>query len=161
MSRMKAVTVAVVGIAGLLLASAASAAITTSYAGTNCVREITSNQNITYQNSRATNLGGSSVFYACPAIQQGGVVTGAKVSGRDLSPSAGVTCHMATQDPFDMSGSFGAGVSTGNAFMGNYTLTLPAPAASFTDGSKVVHCTLPAGSASVGSAVGSYVVTEL
>jgi hypothetical protein len=161
MSRMKAVTVAVVGVAGLLLASAASAAITTSYAGTNCVREITSNQDIIYQNSRATNLGGGSVFYACPAIQQGGVVTGAKVSGRDLSASAGVRCHIEARDPFDMSGSFGAAVSTGNAFMGNYTLTLPVPAATFTDGSKVVHCMLPAGSASVGSAVSSYVVTEL
>jgi hypothetical protein len=158
---MKAVTIAVVGIAGLLLASAASAAITTSYAGTNCVREITLTQNVVYQNSRATNLSGSSVFYACPAIQQGGVVTGARVSGRDLSASAGVTCHIETQDQFDTSGSFGAAVSTGNAFMGSYTLKLPVPAASFTDGSKVVHCTLPAGSASVGSAVGSYVVTEL
>jgi hypothetical protein len=158
---MKAVTVAVVGASGLLLASAASAAVTTSYAGTNCMREVTSTQDTIYQNSRATNLSSASVFYACPAIQQGGVVTGAKVSGRDLSPSAGVTCHMETQDRFDMSGSFGAAVSTGNAFMGSYTLTLPVPAASFTDGSKVVHCTLPAGSGSVGSAVGSYVVTEL
>ena len=83
-----------------------------------------------------------------------------------LAAGKGVTVAMSIEEAEEaiidcFSGSFGASVSTGVAFMGNYTLTLPAPAASFTDGSKVVHCTLPAGSASVGSAVGSYVVTEL
>ena len=156
----RGLSLTLMGIAAASLASAADAAVTTSYAGTECVQEVTASPLIAYQNSRASSLSGSTAFFACPAAQHGGLVSQAQVSGRDLSATGGVSCHMETRDRFDLSGSFGATVSTSAAFVGSYTLTLPAPASFFSAGSKVVHCSIPPFSGTDGSAVGSYVVTE-
>ena len=158
MSKIHGVSASITVAAVLLVAASAGAAITTSYGATNCVQEITLSPTIVYQGSRASTTSASSAFFACPGIQQGGLVVTAKVSGRDLSSSAGVTCHIETKDPFDGTGSFGGSVTS--VGLGNFTLNLPPPAAFFAAGSKLVRCTMPPSGGPDGSSIGSYLITE-
>jgi hypothetical protein len=64
-------------------------------------------------------------------------------------------------DRFDRAGSFGPSVSSGDQFIGSFTLDLPLPASFFAAGSTVVHCTMPPLGGSDGSAIGSYLISEL
>ena len=153
--------VGIMAMAGALTASTADAAVTTSYAGTECVQEVVSTPSIVYQSSRASNNGGSTAYFACPAAQHGGRLLRASVYGRDLDTGAAVTCYVAVMNPFDTSGFTSASASSGVAFFGSFTLNLGSlPATFFDPGSKVVHCTLPPNPGFDGCAIGSYRITE-
>lgn len=145
---------------GLLLASAASASVTTNYPGTSCVQEITLSPSIIYQNSRAFAHSASTTLFACAAAQHGSGVVAARASGRDLSPVASVICHVDAMDEFDGAASFGPSVSSGDEFTGSFSLDLPPPASFFPSGSTVVHCTMPPAAGPDGSSIGSFSVTE-
>jgi hypothetical protein len=162
MSRTHVLSTTLTAIAGLLLASAASASVTTNYAGTSCVQEVSLSPSIIYQHSRALAYAGTVTFFACPASQQGAEIIAATASGRDLNSEASVTCFVDAMDEFDGAAFFGASVSTGVEFTGNFTLNLPPPASFFASGSKVVRCNMPPSVGSDGSSwVGSYAITEI
>ncbi|HYP76715.1 MAG TPA: hypothetical protein VER12_12195 [Polyangiaceae bacterium] len=160
MSKIPGPSAAFAALAALLVASAASASMT-SYAGTSCVQELTLSPSIVYQNSRASAYSTATTFFACPAAQQGGALVEAKASGRDLNPTASVSCHVEAMDEFDGAASFGASVSSGAEFIGSFTLDLPPPATTFPSGSTVVHCTMPPAGGRDGSSIGSYAITEM
>ena len=161
MSQTHRLSMPLAALAALLVASAASASLTASYAGTSCVQELTTSPSIVYQNSRASANSPSVTYFACPSAQQGGEVVSAKASGRDLNPNESVVCHIEAMDEFDGAGSFGASVSSGAEFVGGFTLNLPPPASVFASGSKVIHCTMPPSGGPDGSSIGSYTITEL
>jgi hypothetical protein len=153
--------VGIMTIATALAASTAQAQVTTSYAGTECVHEITTTPKIVYQSSRAFNNSTFSATFACPAAQHGGKLLRATVFGRDVSIDGAVTCFIKVMDPFDVSGFTSGSVSTPPGFTGSFTLKLtPLPTTFFDPGSKVVHCTLPPNAGIDGSSIGSYRITE-
>jgi hypothetical protein len=157
----KGAFVGMMAMASVLPVSTADATIT-GYAGTECVQEVTLSPTVAYQNSRASNIGSSQAFFACPAVQQGGKLVRATVYGRDLTTTGRVTCRAEVRNQFDLSGFMTASVNSGDAFTGSFTLDLgglPAPGF-FDPGSKVIHCTMPPMVQTNGSAITAYRVDE-
>jgi hypothetical protein len=141
------------------LSSSSASAVTTSYAGSNCKQEISTTQKVVYQSGRVFAQQTSRSYLVCPAAQQGGALTGAQVTGRDLNFDDSVTCYASSHNEWDTAGINTPSVSSGPGT--NYTLILASLPSYFAKGSKNIHCIMPANVGIDGSSIGAYVVDEL
>ena len=143
-----------------LFASLSAGAVTTSYPGTQCIQAITLSPQLVYQGARVSTTSlSSSAFIICPAVQQGGRLLSASVSGRDIDSSTSISCFAEAKNQFDTAAFFTSSASSTN---GNFTLNFGALGATqfFANGSKLIECTRPPAFGPDGSSVGSYVIRE-
>ena len=149
--------IATVTLAAGLLCTSASAGVS-SYAGSNCKQEVTLSPSVAYQGGRVFAQSPYRSYFVCPAVQQGGRVLSAQVTGRNLNPAETVSCYVTSHNEWDTSGvSAPSVVSTTRP---NFTISLAAIPSFFANGSKNVHCSMPPNVSMDGSSIGAYVITE-
>ena len=157
MQRQTMLAVTMVAVAAGLSSSSANAGVT-SYAGSNCVQEVTMTPRIAYQSGRIFAQQTSRSYLVCPAVQQGGRLLSAQVTGRDLSIDDNVSCYASSHNEWDTAGVNTPSVSSGTGT--NFTLALASMPSFFANGSKNIHCIMPANTGMDGSSIGAYVVSE-
>ncbi len=148
---------ATVTLAAGLLCTSASAGVS-SYAGTNCIQEITSSPSAVYQGGRVFSQSPSRSPFVCPAVQQGGRVLSAQVTGRNLHLTETVRCYVTSHNEWDTSGVSSPTVAS--TTRPNFTISLAGIPSFFANGSKNVHCSMPPNVGIDGSSIGAYVIAE-
>lgn len=140
--------------------STTSHAATTQYPGALCVQGGTLSPAVWYQSGHAEVLS-SGATLECPAPQMGGKLLGAMVYGYDPNPTQSVTCTARAVDSWGGSGYWTSTMSSGNAFVGRFTLVLTAATPGFVSpGFKLLVCSMAAFAGMNGSYIGSYSITE-
>jgi len=144
---------------GCSMVVSGASAETTGYPGTLCEVNF-SNSGAFHDGVIARNQATSAATFVCSAVQQGGVITGARVGVRDTAPSGEIVCFARASGEFDSSGFVTASASSGVAFVGTTALILGSTSNYVVNGSKNVVCSMPARLLSDGSGVASYQITE-
>lgn len=144
-------------LAGGLLSSSASAGVT-SYGGSHCHQEVTLSPSEVYQSGRVFAQAPFRSSFVCPAVQQGGRVLRAQVTGRNLHPTETVDCYVSSHNQWDTAGVNSLTVSS--TTRPNYTIPFGALTSFFFLGSKAVHCSMPPNLGPDGSSIGAYAINE-